>query len=332
MADIDFVITWVDGSDPQWLARKSQYAAKDGDDSPVRYRDWGLLRSWFRGVARFAPWVRTVHLVTCNPPPAWLRRDAPGLHIVDHRDFIPAKDLPTFNSRAIEVNLHRIPGLSEQFVYFNDDMFLTAPVSPAFFFRNGLPCDSFGLDAIMFGQNSIGWANGTNIGVINDHFALRPTVKKHWRKILSPANGVKQVFRTVLLTALYPWFPGLRYEHGPVSYLKSTFEQVWAEAPEALCEASASRFRVKGTVNQFVMKYWQLASGAFVPRTNKKSFCVQMTDDNIGLLCKALESGRYPVICANDTKQVKDFPTAQQKLLRGFEALLPEPCAFELPK
>jgi hypothetical protein len=56
---------WVDGSDLNWLAEKKKYSPKqENDDRPQRYRDWGLLRYWFRGVEEFAPWVRTVHFVT----------------------------------------------------------------------------------------------------------------------------------------------------------------------------------------------------------------------------------------------------------------------------
>ena len=67
--DIDFVLPWVDGGDPAWRAERARYApeAADGDASEVRYRDWGTLKYWFRGVDRFAPWVRKVHFITCPP-------------------------------------------------------------------------------------------------------------------------------------------------------------------------------------------------------------------------------------------------------------------------
>ncbi len=64
---IDFVITWVDGQDKSWRRQRDSYSHTEGeDDSEVRYRDWGILRYWFRGVEQFAPWVGTIHFVYFN--------------------------------------------------------------------------------------------------------------------------------------------------------------------------------------------------------------------------------------------------------------------------
>lgn len=138
--EIDFVITWVDGNDPDWQKQKMEYSiqpdlSQKQDDRKERYRDWDLLRYWFRGVERFAPWVRRIHFVTWGHLPSWLNKEHPKLNIVNHKDFIPEKYLPTFNSHAIEWNMHRIPGLAENFVYFNDDMFLIKKVRPEQYFK-----------------------------------------------------------------------------------------------------------------------------------------------------------------------------------------------------
>ncbi len=119
---IDIVLTWVDGNNPQWKARYSEFSAKvaDGDKRAIRFRDWNLLRYWFRGIEAFAPWVRTVHFVTSGEYPDWLNLSHPKLNWVKHEDFMPSEYLPTFNINAIETNLHRIEGLSDCFVFFND--------------------------------------------------------------------------------------------------------------------------------------------------------------------------------------------------------------------
>lgn len=144
--EIDFVVAWVDGNDPAWQEERSRYTQnverQKWNDSPVRYRDWGLLKYWFRGVEKFAPWVRYIYFVTWGHVPSWLNERNPKLKIIRHDEFIPREYLPTFSSHTIELNLHRIPGLSEQFVYFNDDMYLTKSVSPEVFFKNGIPCDT----------------------------------------------------------------------------------------------------------------------------------------------------------------------------------------------
>ena len=72
MNEIDFVITWVDGNDPAWIAERKKYNSKSGDKSDTRFRDWELLKYWFRGVEKYAPWVRKIHFVTWGHYPSWL--------------------------------------------------------------------------------------------------------------------------------------------------------------------------------------------------------------------------------------------------------------------
>ncbi|MCD7918038.1 MAG: Stealth CR1 domain-containing protein, partial [Clostridiales bacterium] len=87
---IDFVVTWVDGSDPEWQRQQQRYRSNpiDNGDAPNRSRDWGLLRYWFRGVETFAPWVHRVYFVTCGQRPDWLNVNHPKLTLVDHQDYI----------------------------------------------------------------------------------------------------------------------------------------------------------------------------------------------------------------------------------------------------
>ncbi len=135
---IDFVLLWVDGSDLRWLEEKNRYSDSGGivsaSQSAARYRDWDNLQYWFRGVEKFAPWVNKIYFITWGHTPSWLNKAHPKLKIVNHRDFIPEEYLPTFNSNAIELNLHRIDGLSEHFVAFNDDMFIIDHVEARDFF------------------------------------------------------------------------------------------------------------------------------------------------------------------------------------------------------
>jgi len=116
---IDFVICWVDGNDPEWQKQKNYYDTSQQTDSrEIRYRDWDNLQYWFRGVEKYASWVNKIHFVTWGHLPQWLNTDHPKLNIVRHEDYIPKKYLPTFSARPIEVNLHRIKGLAEHFVFF----------------------------------------------------------------------------------------------------------------------------------------------------------------------------------------------------------------------
>ena len=144
--DIDLVYLWVDGSDPEWLAKKNSYLPDDRQLPPdvagtCRYVENDELRYSLRSAERFAPWIRRIFIVTDDQTPRWLDTENPRVQVVFHRDFIPAEVLPLFNSAALEWFLPDIPGLSEHFLYANDDMFFGAPVDPGFFFEesSGLP-------------------------------------------------------------------------------------------------------------------------------------------------------------------------------------------------
>ena len=139
---IDVVYTWVDGNDAEWNAARERRLAEVSDatmrtrasSGRARFVDRGELRYSMRSVHLLAPWVRRIHLVTAGQVPPWLDVDDPMINLVDHRDLLPADALPTFNSHAIESVVHRIPGLSEHFLYFNDDFFLGRPTRPERFF------------------------------------------------------------------------------------------------------------------------------------------------------------------------------------------------------
>ena len=134
--DIDFIIPWVDGSDPEWIKEFNKYAPENSrlsDSRAIRFRDTGLLKYWFRAVEKFAPWVHTVHFVTNGQLPEWINTECPKLHLVKHSDYIPQEYLPVFSSHPIELMMHKIPGLAEHFVYFNDDFFLTAPIKKEYY-------------------------------------------------------------------------------------------------------------------------------------------------------------------------------------------------------
>ncbi|MFE2284078.1 stealth family protein [Streptomyces sp. NPDC059443] len=140
---VDVVYTWVDGSDPQWLRRRSQFtgvAYHPDAANAARYADHEELRYSLRSLAMYAPWVRNIYLVTDDQTPDWLDTTQPGIKVVSHREiFTDQNSLPTFNSHAIESQLHHIEGLSEHFLYFNDDVFLGREMSPGdFFLSNGL--------------------------------------------------------------------------------------------------------------------------------------------------------------------------------------------------
>jgi hypothetical protein len=137
---IDAVVTWVDGDDAEWRGRRQRRLEElglvaDDDAADDRFfRDHGELRYLFRSLERYAPWLRRVYLVTAGQRPDWLVADHPWLRLVDHEEIIEPTALPVFSSRPIAARFHRIPDLSEHFLYFNDDVLLGRRVEPELFF------------------------------------------------------------------------------------------------------------------------------------------------------------------------------------------------------
>ncbi|MFA9376834.1 MAG: Stealth CR1 domain-containing protein [Lachnotalea sp.] len=327
---IDFVLIWVDGNDPAWREEKAKY---DGstlgfDDSDIRYRDWGNLQYWFRGVEKYAPWVNKIHFVTWGHLPEWLDTTDPRLNIVNHKDYIPEKYLPTFNANTIELNLHRIAGLAEQFVYFNDDMFITRPVKPTDFFAKGKPKDIFSLNAIYFDKKSAGYLNGNDMELINSNFKKDEAFKKNSLKWYHPIYGGRNIMKTMFFMK-YPWFPGFYYNHLPSNFLKSTFKEVWEKESETLDATCMDKFRNKTNVNQWLMKFWQLAGGEFEPGTPKIGRCFHIREKRFLSTLDAISAGKYKLICINDTVNISDFDAQKNRVIEAFDTLLSDKSDFE---
>ena len=99
--------------------------------SANRYRDSEELRYSLRSLVKNAPWIRRIYIVTDNQIPYWLNLENDRVSVMSHEEiFLNKSHLPVFSSPAIEANIHRIPGLSKQFIYFNDDVFLGSKTHP----------------------------------------------------------------------------------------------------------------------------------------------------------------------------------------------------------
>lgn len=146
---IDAVIAWVDGRDPQHAARLREHlagidGARPAAAHPTRFDDAGEIDWCVTSILRYAPWMRTIHVVTDRQTPALVARlrgtpFAERVRVVDHREIFAGYEdcLPTFNSRSISSLFWRIPGIADRHVYFNDDFLLLRPVQPSDFFRGG---------------------------------------------------------------------------------------------------------------------------------------------------------------------------------------------------
>ena len=330
---IDFVVLWVDPNDKKWQKSRKKYYKKLVDDDSVdnreeRYRDWGYFKYWFRGVERFAPWVNTVYLVTCGHVPSWLNLECPKLKIVKHSDIMPKDALPTFNSNAIELCVHNIKGLSENFVLFNDDMFIIKPVKPTDFFRCGVPVDTMSLLAITPShKRQYCRTLVNNVEFINDNFDFRVFKKINLNKALSLKQG-KYLFTTIPLLA-YDGFPGFKNYHIGNSYLKSTFSTVWKKNELLMNKTVYSKFRnYESDINHWIMAYWQFASGRFKQRKSNFGISIVIDDEKAQ---KIISKQKRHIIClgeplANDY----DYEKIRSNIARSFLKILPEKSRFEL--
>ncbi|GHT44025.1 hypothetical protein AGMMS49965_18960 [Bacteroidia bacterium] len=145
MMKIDLVYLWVDGSDPQWVARKNAFFGNTvvpdtGVHCKGRFFNNGELKYSLRSMEKYAPWINKVFVVTDGQIPDWLELSNPKIQIVDHTEIMPKEALPCYNPLLIEHFLYKIEGLSEYFLFANDDMFFNADVQPDFFFaKDGCP-------------------------------------------------------------------------------------------------------------------------------------------------------------------------------------------------
>ena len=330
MGKIDFVIPWVDGTDREWFEEKQKYSeTKDDYGSAMhRFRSWDNLQFFFRGVEKFTPWVNRVYFVTWGHLPPWLNTDNEKLRIVKHEEFIPKEYLPTFNSSAIMLNLHRIPGLSENFVLFNDDTFLLKPSAPEVFFQKDLPCDEFSLNPIIPKGDRFFFAHTVvnNVRIINQYFDKNAAFKKNRSKYLNLKYG-KENIRTLLLLS-WGCFLGFKNHHLPLAHKRSTFDILWEKEKDALEETCLHRFRDPGDLNDWLMRYWNLCSGDFMPRSAKFGRYFDVGRDNSSL-CSYIREQKGNVICMNDNSTEIDFEKAKQEINAALEAILPEKSSFE---
>lgn len=331
---IDFVITWVDGQDEAWRQEKNSYLHGSGsDDSEERYRDWGLLKYWFRGVEKFAPWVRKIHFITWGHLPEWLDTENPRLHVVRHGDYIPKQYLPTYNSNVLEIYMHRIEGLAEHFVYFNDDIFLTRSVKPSFFFHEGQPCDMLAFQPVVANPANPVMSHVflNNTLVLSKYFTKRENVKRQPGSYFKPGYPPLYFFYNLLEMA-FPLYTGFYTVHGPSPFCKSTFEELWEKEGEAFEKMSSNRFRSEDDLTPYLFREWQKLSGHFYPKNIQKDFGYFNVSDDNARLVKTIARQKKSVVCINDAVLQKGFEDAGRQIQEAFEHILPEKSAFECDK
>jgi hypothetical protein len=310
---IDVVYTWVDGSDPEWTARRDErLRALGGPDAvrreardEVRFADHGELRYSLRSLEQFLPWVRTVHLVTAGQRPAWLVDDHPRLRLVDHRDILEPGALPTFNSLAIETALHRIDGLSESYLYFNDDVFAGRSLTPRDFF----------------------------VRPDRHRFFLQP------RAALDPgpptpddlpAIGADKNARGLLEQRFGHRFSTM-LAHTPHPQQRAVLAEIEHEFPDEVAQTRRSSFRGPDNIPMAVAlhHYYAFFTGRAVPSLLRYRGVV-LGGSDLKERLRTVLARRPQTFCLVDTRVDTPEPARKARIIsRSLERYFPEPSSFE---
>ncbi len=330
--DIDIIIIWVDGSDADWITQFNKYAPaenkKNIDIRESRYNEYGLLKYWFRSIEKNAPWARKIHFVTNGQKPEWLNETSPKLNWVKHSDYMKQEYLPTFSSHPIELNLHKIDDLAENFVYFNDDMFLLNPVPEEYFFKNNKP--------VMNARATLRWLQYPDIfskivfndvKLINQDFSFNSVVKKNKTKWLLQ-NPLKANISNFVFS-LQKYVPGFSTQHQANAYCKKTYSEVWDKYYEYLDKTCQNKFRTSEDINQFIFYYWQLCTGNFYPRKKNTSGYFVVSEKNYPNIKKCFENDKTKLLCLNDNDD-EDCQETYNKIIELFQNKFPEKSSFEL--
>ncbi|MFJ1703771.1 Stealth CR1 domain-containing protein [Kitasatospora sp. NPDC088346] len=313
---VDAVYTWVDDSDPRWRAARARRAAQHPADGTrpgtgpgtevQRFRNRDELRYSLRSLAMYAPWIRHVHLVTDGQVPPWLDSDHPGISVVTHRVlFEDPEVLPVFNSRAIESQLHRIEGLSEHFVYFNDDVFLGRELGPGFFFQSN------------------GAARLFQDGVIppdprRDDEDTYVAGQKNTRDAVAARFG-RSPTRTL--------------SHAPRAAHRSLLAQNARDFPAELARTAAEPFRAHRSLSPLTLYgYTAYLEGRAVFADSDERFVDIGDPESLRLLPGLLDRRDAEVFCLNDVSTGLIDPDRQDDAVRSFlEGYFPVPGPFEKP-
>lgn len=310
---IDVVYTWVDGNDPAWQAERNaalgvsdQAVLTESATADSRFREHDELRYSLRSIERYAPWVNHVWLVTSGQVPSWLDTTHPGITVVSHRDiWSPAGRLPTFNSHAIEAHLHRIPGLSEHYLYLNDDVFFGRECPPEVFFEaNGIQRMFFSSALVPDGDPQPGEIASESAG-------------KNARRLIEELTGRR------LRRKLF---------HAPFALRRSVSEEIVERYREVVEATTQSVFRRMSdvTVSGALHLYYALATGRAVRSRIRYRYVNMQAPDIDERLRRMLTQDRYEVFCLNDTGVVEEDAEAIGRRTRDFlDAYFPNKSSYE---
>ena len=311
---IDIVYTWVDQSEPVWVeerqktfyrVHKKQNLCRDG----IREREFEKLHQLkysLRSVSRYADFVNKIYIVTDHQVPTWINLAHPKIELVSHQTvFKDTGKLPSFNSHAIESRLHHIPGLSEHFLYLNEDFFFGSRVSPADFFINSKVSKFFPspnrIESSPVSPADLGMTAAAKQG--------QKLMKKHFnQKIVHYISHCP-----------YPLQRSILYEMETV--FKAEFNRTASHQFRHINDIS---------IPAFLYFYYAAEKGRAIPSLLKYMYLDKKLDHFIRKMIFSLFTKKYQFFCINGGYTASMADTLNHKILAAFlDFSFPEKCEFE---
>jgi len=332
---IDVVYTWVNGSDENWRSKKLEHSQKYDRQvskealSDARFMNNDELRYSVRSVFLYAPWINKIYIVTDNQIPEWLDGSCTIIKVIDHKEIFENHGfLPTFNSMAIEANLHHIPNLSEYFLYFNDDVFLGDYCFPEYFFlKDGRP-RVFVSDIIKIKRKRH----------LNAEMSRNIKKPEHQHSVINSRKLLKATYGKTIHSGLRHGVKACR--KSDFFYLEKIFDQQllltmshkFRDNSDILIHYLASLYNLlNGTGKRTYVPSLSLKSqwlNSLIKKTMDVSFCyVHLSSRDIEKVFYLIERNRPSMFCLN---QWYDSPHDNVSKIRPFlDRYFPQPCSAE---
>lgn len=327
---IDLVYLWCDVSDPIWAAQKSEAMKKAG--VPVvatsdatgdkRYKQLDELKYSLRSAYENVPWLNHIYIVTDNRMPAWFK-EHPKISIVRSDDFIPSELLPAFSSVTIEMYLDQIPGLSEKFLYANDDFFFNIPLKKEDFYRGDNP--------IIWFEKWCPFGRDADLESIKKH--VTAAGEYSWIKTVARAY-VLFCERNALNDKTFPFYGTI---HSIEAFTKTIFKKVIRKYPE-IRAINRQTFRTGKEIQRIIFpyefSYAEYCETHINPRRTKLNrFKSRFTDigmfailtEQIAGFREELKVFKPKTFCLNNIQQDQ-----QQALQEFLEEKFPRPAPWEV--
>ncbi|MFE1438303.1 stealth family protein [Streptomyces sp. NPDC058739] len=308
---VDVVYTWVDGEEPAMRAKRAKYQDRgtaeilDKETNASRYTSHDELKYSLRSLAMYADFVRHIYIVTDGQKPHWLDDTAEGITVVDHRDIFPADVLPVFNSHAIETRLHHIPGLSEHYLYFNDDVFAGRRITPEHFFHGS------GLLRVPVSPLKIG------VGKPHAEETATNSASKNVRALLMEKFGKMTTNN---------------FMHTPLPQHRGTLLELEELFPEDMRRTTASRFRSPSdiAVTAPMLYNYSLIKGSGVPGKFGFRYVNISRPDAEKRLEDLKTTRRFDFFCLNDVDVApEEREQVHVRMSEFLENYFPFPSPFE---